>query len=90
MGKSSYNKLMNVDDDTRKNIETKHNKDPDKCICEVIEKWSNDKNSFNYQYTWSGICELLDNLERNTQTLQLEEALAADISSFNQHIQVKI
>ena len=78
-----------LDDYNKKNIERKYPGDAKQCINEVIEKWSNDeiKLSANYKCTWNGICHLLEDLQLSTVSLQLKEALAADISSFNKNLQ---
>ena len=74
--------FLNLEGHTRKNIETKHRGDSKQCIRDVIEKWSNDEKP-TYDYTWSGICKMLKNLELSGTSLLLKEALTADISSFN-------
>ena len=81
--------LLKLDINTTTNIATKYNRDPEQCLRDVIGRWMNDqeKLSANYKCTWNGFCQLLKDLRLSTASLQLKEALAADISSFNNNIQ---
>ena len=83
--------LLNLDGYTRNNIETKYPGDSKKCIRDVVEKWSNDEikmSASNYKCTWNGLCQLLEDLQLSTPSKQLQQALKADISSFNNNTQM--
>ena len=82
--------LLNLDGYTRKIIETKYPRDPKQCVRDVIEKWLNDEaklSDHNYKCTWNGLCLLLEDLQLSSASKQLQEALRADISSFNNNTQ---
>ena len=82
--------LLNLDGYTRKNTEMKYPEDSKQCIREVIEQWLNDetKSDCNYKCTWNGLSQLLQDLQLSRVTKQLQEALRADISSFNRNTQM--
>jgi len=77
--------LLNLDNHTRNNIGRIHAGDPKECIRDVIGKWSADEKelSINYSCTWNGLCQLLKDLQHSAASTDLQEALAADTSSFN-------
>ena len=83
--------LLKLDGYTRKNIETKYPGDSKMCIRDVIEKWSNDETKLSvssYKCTWNGFCLLLEDLQLSSVSKQLQEALRADVSSFNNNTQM--
>jgi len=81
--------LLKLDGNTITNVETKYNRDPEQCIRDVMRRWLNDENkSANYQCTWNGLCQLLEDVELSTVSTHLKEALAADASSFHGNTQL--
>jgi len=83
--------LLNLDNYTRNNIESKHAGDSKKCIHDVLENWSNneEKLSANYKYTWNGLCKLLNDVQFSSSSSALREALRANISSFSRNTQLR-
>ena len=80
--------LLKLDSHTRIAIETRNERNPERCIRDVIEKWmQNEKGlSPNYACTWNGLLSLLKDVDLTTAASDLNEALVADISSFNNNL----
>ena len=66
-------------------IKDRHHHDPEKCIRDVINTWILDGRSLscNYKCTWNGLCLLLKDVQLSSIADDLEDALSAEISSFN-------
>ena len=61
--------------DELESISMKHQKDPESCCIDLLQKWLDGGCSSQYPVTWDGLLELLDDLEFSIVAEKLKSAL---------------
>ena len=56
-------------------ISMKHQKDPESCCIDLLQKWLNGGCSSEYPVNWDGLLELLNDLDFNNLAEELKNAL---------------